>query len=130
MRNLKGPSFIVDMRERLPCGIRRMKQFMSLMGIWLSKETGIQLLYLRVVVRLPKRLTFILSIKSSGSLLLVRVDYVGIFIGQEAFMHKRLASSIDTTTGTSHYFYEGILGLAFTYLLKDLQHPLRSNSAM
>ncbi len=85
-----------------------MKKLVRLMAVGLTKEFIIEFLNLRIVMRLTVRLPLIFQIKGSGSLLLVGIHDIVIFVRQEELTHIRLASDVYTSAGASHDLYEMI----------------------
>ena len=104
--------------KAFPCGICRMKQLVGLMGIRGAQELVIQLDDLRVIVGLTYRLPLILRVESLRTFLLVGVDDIIIFIGEEAGTYIGLAAAIDASAGTTHDLDKLIFGLPFPDLLQ------------
>ena len=98
-----------------------MEEFVSEVRIGLAEELFIQRLDLRIVMRLTDNLTFVFRIEGVGSLLLVGVHDVVVFVGKEYFANVGLSAAVDTTAGAAHDLNEGIRRSAFADLVeKDL----------
>ena len=96
-----------------------MEQLVSLVAVGLAEVFLVEFPDLRIVVRLTVCLSLILEVQRFGSLFLIGIHNVIIFVRQEEFTYIRLAAAVDTASGASHYLYELILGLAGPYIVQQ-----------
>ena len=98
-----------DLVEAFSCSICCMEQFVSLVAVRLAQELLIELIDLRVVMRLTENLLLILGVEGLSSLLFVCIhDVIGLIV-EEALSNVRLTTTVDTTAGASHDLDELIL---------------------